>query len=150
MSFLDSMSITGSALTAERLRMDVALQNIAAARVTRSETDENGNAVPYARRQVIFQEKAVDFGKLLSEQSDKSLGGGVRVTRVVKSDRDFIPVYDPDHPDANEEGYVYYPNVDTTEERIDLMDASNAYEANLTALGIVKALALRSLDIGRG
>lgn len=150
MSFLDSMSITGSALTAERLRMDVALQNIAAARVTRSETDENGNAVPYARRQVIFQEKAVDFGKLLSEQSDKSIGGGVRVTRVVKSDRDFIPVYDPDHPDANEEGYVYYPNVDTTEERIDLMDASNAYEANLTALGIVKALALRSLDIGRG
>lgn len=150
MSFLDSMSITGSALTAERLRMDVALQNIAAARVTRSETDENGNAVPYARRQVIFQEKAVDFGKLLSEQSDKSLGGGVRVTQVVKSDRDFIPVYDPDHPDANEEGYVYYPNVDTTEERIDLMDASNAYEANLTALGIVKALALRSLDIGRG
>lgn len=150
MSFLDSMSITGSALTAERLRMDVALQNIAAAKVTRSETDENGNAVPYARRQVIFQEKAVDFGKLLSEQSDKSIGGGVRVTRVVKSDRDFIPVYDPDHPDANEEGYVYYPNVDTTEERIDLMDASNAYEANLTALGIVKALALRSLDIGRG
>lgn len=150
MSFLDSMSITGSALTAERLRMDVALQNIAAAKVTRSETDENGNAVPYARRQVIFQEKAVDFGKLLSEQSDKSLGGGVRVTQVVKSDRDFIPVYDPDHPDANEEGYVYYPNVDTTEERIDLMDASNAYEANLTALGIVKALALRSLDIGRG
>lgn len=150
MSFLDSMSITGSALTAERLRMDVALQNIAAARVTRSETDENGNAVPYARRQVIFQEKAVDFGKLLSEQSDKPLGGGVRVTQVVKSDRDFIPVYDPDHPDANEEGYVYYPNVDTTEERIDLMDASNAYEANLTALGIVKALALRSLDIGRG
>lgn len=150
MSFLDSMSITGSALTAERLRMDVALQNIAAARVTRSETDENGNAVPYARRQVIFQEKAVDFGKLLQEQSDKSIGGGVRVTQVVKSDRDFIPVYDPDHPDANEEGYVYYPNVDTTEERIDLMDASNAYEANLTALGIVKALALRSLDIGRG
>ncbi len=149
MSFLDSMSITGSALTAERLRMDVALQNIAAAKVTRSETDENGNEVPYARRQVIFQEKAVDFGRLLRDQSDKQLGGGVRVTRVVKNERDFIPVYDPDHPDANEEGYVLYPNVDTTEERIDLMDASNAYEANLTALGIVKALALKSLEIGR-
>ena len=149
MSFLDSMSITGSALTAERLRMDVALQNIAAAKVTRSETDEDGNAVPYARRQVIFQEKAVDFGRLLQDQSDKQLGGGVRVTRVVKSERDFIPVYDPDHPDANEDGYVLYPNVDTTEERIDLMDASNAYEANLTALGIVKALALKSLEIGR-
>lgn len=149
MSFLDSMSITGSALTAERLRMDVALQNIAAAKVTRSETDENGNAVPYARRQVIFQEKAVDFGRLLRDQSDKQLGGGVRVTRIVKNERDFIPVYDPDHPDANEEGYVLYPNVDTTEERIDLMDASNAYEANLTALGIVKALALKSLEIGR-
>lgn len=150
MSFLNSMSITGSALTAERLRMDVALQNIASARVTRStDTPEGGDPVPYARRQVIFQEKALDFGQMLREQSDASVNGGVRVTRVVKSDRDFIPVYDPDHPDANEEGYVYYPNVDTTEERIDLMDASNAYEANLTALGIVKALALKSLDIGR-
>lgn len=150
MSFLNSMSITGSALTAERLRMDVALQNIASARVTRSnDTTEDGEPVPYARRQVIFQEKALDFGQMLREQSDASVNGGVRVTRVVKSDRDFIPVYDPGHPDANEEGYVYYPNVDTTEERIDLMDASNAYEANLTALGIVKALALKSLDIGR-
>ncbi len=150
MSFLNSMSITGSALTAERLRMDVALQNIASARVTRSaDSPEDGDPVPYARRQVIFQEKALDFGQMLQAQSDASVNGGVRVTRVVKSDRDFIPVYDPDHPDANEEGYVYYPNVDTTEERIDLMDASNAYEANLTALGIVKALALKSLEIGR-
>ena len=73
----------------------------------------------------------------------------MRVTEVVENERDFTPVYDPDHPDANEDGYVLYPNVNTTEERIDLMAASNAYEANLTALGIVKSLALKSLEIGK-
>ena len=86
---------------------------------------------------------------MLNRQRRRTSGGGVRVTEVVENDRDFIPVYDPDHPDANEEGYVMYPNVNTTEERIDLMAASTAYQANLTALGIVKALALKSLEIGK-
>ena len=126
MSFFDSMNIVGSAMTAERFRMDVALQNIANANTTRTESGE-----PYRRKQVVFQERAVDFAE------------------VVESDRDFVPVYDPSHPDANEEGYVLMPNVDTTEERIDLMAASNAYEANLTALSVVKALALKALEIGK-
>ncbi len=151
MSFLNSMNITGSALTAERLRMDIALQNIAHSRTTRTAgTPEGEDAVPYARQQVIFEEQGVEFGELLrKKRRGTSAGGGVRVTEVVESDRDFIPVYDPDHPDANEEGYVLYPNVNTTEERIDLMEASVAYQANLTALGIVKALALKSLEIGK-
>ena len=150
MSFLNSLSITGSALTAERLRMDVALQNISNAQTTRtSETDEDGNPVPYARQQVVFEERGVDFSQMLNAKRRETRGGGVRVVQVVENERDFIPVYDPDHPDANEEGYVMYPNVNTTEERIDLMAASTAYQANLTALGIVKSLALKSLEIGK-
>lgn len=144
------MNITGSALTAERLRMDIALQNIAHSRTTRTaETPEGEDPVPYARQQVVFQEQGVDFSGMLKQKRRETTGGGVRVVEVVESERDFIPVYDPDHPDANEEGYVLYPNVNTTEERIDLMAASNAYQANLTALGIVKSLALKSLDIGK-
>ena len=144
MSFFDSMNIVGSALTAERLRMDVSLQNIANANTTRTKTGE-----PYRRKQVVFQERAMSFKDVLSTEQYRMQGGGVRVTRVVESDRDFVPVYDPSHPDANEEGYVMMPNVDTTEERIDLIAASNAYEANLTALSVVKSLALKALEIGR-
>ena len=144
MSFFDSMNIVGSALTAERLRMDVSLQNIANANTTRTKTGE-----PYRRKQVVFQERAMSFKDVLSTEQYRMQGGGVRVTRGVESDRDFVPVYDPSHPDANEEGYVMMPNVDTTEERIDLIAASNAYEANLTALSVVKSLALKALEIGK-
>ncbi len=144
MSLLDSMNITGSALTAERFRMDVALQNLANVNTTRTAAGE-----PYRRKQVIFQERGVSFASALREEEARVKGGGVRVTRVVESQRDFIPVYDPAHPDANEEGYVMMPNVDATEERIDLMAASNSYEANLTALSLVKSLALKALEIGK-
>lgn len=144
MSLLDSMNITGSALTAERFRMNVALQNLANVNTTRTAAGE-----PYRRKQVIFQERGVSFASALREEEARVKGGGVRVTRVVESQRDFIPVYDPAHPDANEEGYVMMPNVDATEERIDLMAASNSYEANLTALSLVKSLALKALEIGK-
>ena len=145
MSFLKSMDITGSALTAERFRMDVILQNITNASTTRTASGE-----PYRRKLVVFQEREVDFAAALRNESNAlTKTGGVRATEVIESDADFIPIYDPSHPDANEEGYVMYPNVNTTEERIDLMAASTAYEANLTALGIVKQLALKALEIGK-
>ena len=145
MSFLDSMNITGSALTAERFRMNIALQNLANQNTTRTASGE-----PYRRNQVVFQERGISFQDSLRTATAKVEGGGVRVTQVVESQRDFIPVYDPNHPDANEEGYVMMPNVNSTEERIDLMGASNAYEANLTALKLVQSLALKALEIGRG
>ena len=145
MSLLDSMNITGSALTAERFRMNIALQNLANQNTTRTASGE-----PYRRKQVVFQERGISFQDSLRTATAKVEGGGVRVTQVVESQRDFIPVYDPNHPDANEEGYVMMPNVNSTEERIDLMGASNAYEANLTALKLVQSLALKALEIGRG
>ena len=98
---------------------------------------------------MVFQERGISFQDSLRTATAKVEGGGVRVTQVVESQRDFIPVYDPNHPDANEEGYVMMPNVNSTEERIDLMGASNAYEANLTALKLVQNLALKALEIGK-
>ena len=144
MSLLDSMNIIGSGLTAERFRMNIALQNI-----TNQNTTRTANGEPYRRKQVVFYERGMSFSDALRTESAKVEGGGVRVTQVVESQRDFIPVYDPNHPDANEEGYVMMPNVNTTEERIDLMGASNAYEANLTALKLVQSLALKALEIGK-
>ena len=144
MSLLDSMNLVGSALTAERFRMDIALQNMANADMTRTADGE-----PYRRKQVVFRERGLTFQDALNTETAKVNGGGVRVTEVVESQRDFIPVYDPTHPHANEEGYVMMPNVNRTEERIDLMAASNAYEANLTALKLVQSLALKALEIGK-
>ncbi len=144
MSVLNTFNIIGSALTAERFRMDIALQNISNADTTRTEDGE-----PYRRKQVIFTERGVDFRKVLKKEDLKVNGGGVRVTDVVESERDFVPVYDPTHPDANEDGYVMYPNVNTAEERVDLIEAANAFEANLTALSLVKSLAMKALEIGK-
>ena len=125
--------------------MNIALQNLANQNTTRTASGE-----PYRRKQVVFQERGISFQDSLRTATAKVEGGGVRVTQVVESQRDFIPVYDPNHPDANEEGYVMMPNVNSTEERIDQMGASNAYEANLTALKLVQSLALKALEIGRG
>lgn len=145
MAFLSSLDISGSALTAERYRMDVILQNLANANTPAANGEE-----PYKRKQVIFQERPLSFQDQLSASQRKyAKSGGVRITEIVENERDPKPVYDPTNPNANEDGYVMYPNVDHTEERVDLMAASNAYIANITALAVVKATALKALDIGK-
>jgi len=140
MAFMNSLNIVGSALTAERFRMNIVLQNIANQNTTR--TEDGG---PYRRKQVIFETREQSFSEVL----DKVQNGGVRVKEVVENENEFIPVYDPNHPDANEEGYVFYPNVNNAEEQVDLMEASRAYEANVSALSVIKAMATKALEIGR-
>lgn len=145
MAFLSSLDISGSALTAERYRMDVVLQNIANASVAATSKDE-----VYQRKQVVFQERPITFRNSLDvAEARYAKSGGVRCTQVVVNQRDAKPVYDPSNPFADEDGYMYYPNVDTTEERIDLMAASNAYTANITALSVMKATVMKGLEIGR-
>jgi len=151
-AFLHSLDIVGSALTAERYRSDVILQNISNARTTR--TPGGG---PYNRKQVVFEEKPFrqgTFGETFRHvckirHNHQIHTGGVKVQTMVDSINVFKPVYDPEHPDADADGYVWYPNVDTTEEIIDLMGATNAYEANLTAMSVVKAMISKSLDIAK-
>ena len=105
MGFLGSLGITGSALTAERFRSDIILQNIA-----NSETTETESGGPYRRKQVTFSETPLTFQQELDRVS-----GGVSVSEVTESDRAFESVYDPSNPNADANGYVLYPNVDTTE-----------------------------------
>ena len=155
MVFLRSLDIVGSALTAERFRTDIILQNIANARTTR--TPGGG---PYRRQQLVFEERPVmGFRDRLHRarsganfvhrvHTEGATSGGVRVRQIVESTNEFRPVYDPHHPDANEDGYVLYPNVNTTEEMVDLMAATNAYEANLAALNVVRAMINKSLELG--
>ncbi len=140
MAFLNSLNIIGSALTAERFRSDIINQNIANQTTIRTEDGE-----PYRRKQVIFETREQTFDEALKHVT----GGGVIVKEVVESQEDFVPVYDPDNPEADEEGYVYYPNVNNTEEQVDLLEASRVYEANVSALSVVKAMAAKSLEIGR-
>lgn len=144
MSFLNTLDIAGSALTAERFRMDVISQNI-----SNINTTMTSEGTPYRRKQVIFQERGMDFGTALKEEEKKLKNGGVRVTQVVESQEDFVPVYNPTHPHANDEGYVMMPNVDRAEEMVDLMAASTAYDANITTLNVIKAMTMKALEIGK-
>jgi len=148
MSFLSSLDIAGSALTANRLRMDVISQNIA-----NSKTTMTPDGTPYARKLVVMQDRKLSFSdvlnKKISASNQKDGLGGVIVSEVVDSEQPFVPVYNPSHPHANEDGYVLMPNVNTAEEQVDLLSATRAYEANLTSLNVVKGMAMKALEIGR-
>lgn len=146
MALLRAMEISTSALTAQRFRMDVIAENLANAEVTR--TAEGG---PYRRRIVTMGSRTdnVSFAEHMNGLSQNKIGSGVRVAAVAEDMSDFKMVYDPAHPDANAEGYVSYPNVDTVTEMVDLMSASRSYEANVTAFNTTKNMALKALELGR-
>ncbi len=140
-------SITASALTAEKLRMDVISNNIANANTTR--TAEGG---PYIRQRVVFAPRldaAPAFAPLLSTMTPDGMSAGVRVTAIQKDPAPTKKVYDPGHPDANAEGFVEYPNVNVVNEMVDMISASRAYEANITVFNATKSMALKALEIGR-
>jgi len=143
-----TMNISASGMTAQRMRLDVIADNIANAETTR--TPEGG---PYRRKNVVFQEvlnKAMGVqGRLESNPSTEELGG-VHVQSIVEDQRPFKMVFDPSHPDANEEGYVQMPNVNVLREMIDLINAQRSYEANVSSINATKAFATAALGIGRG
>ena len=145
MSFLSSMDISASALTAERLRMDTIANNLANANTTR--TPEGG---PYRRQVAVFAvrgQAAGPFAAFLNKEMGRP--AGVRVVRIVEDPSPPRMQYDPTHPDADDEGYVALPNVHPVTEMVDLISASRAYEANVTAINAFKAMAMKALDIGR-
>ncbi len=145
MDFLSSLNISGSGLTAQKMRMDVISQNIANAQVTRTE-----DGTPYRRKMVVLS--SIDGGGSFRDAFNKASAvktSGVQVQSVVEDQSALVPVYNPTHPDANEEGYVMQPNVNTAQEMIDMLGASRAYEANITAFNATKSMALKALEIGR-
>lgn len=141
---LRAFTISASGMTAERLRMDTIANNLANAQTTR--TEDGG---PYRRQVPVFAARLEQSsrGRFFGQ---RGRGMGVRVTEIRQSTGPPRLVYDPDHPDAGEDGYVAMPDVDLAREMVDLISASRAYEANVTTFNTAKNMAMRALDIGRG
>ncbi|SDY72308.1 flagellar basal-body rod protein FlgC [Evansella caseinilytica] len=152
MSIFNGINISASALTAQRLRMDVISANMANADTTRGKYVD-GEWQPYTRQMVVMEPNNSSFSsylqKAMGKTSDSSVGSGVKVSRIIEDQTPYELVYQPDHPDANEEGYVQMPNVDPLKEMVDLMGATRSYEANVTALDAQKNMLLKALEIGR-
>lgn len=146
MSMFQSFNINASGMTAQRFRMDVISENVANVNTTRTE-----DGTPYRRKIVTFAEKDVtSFSKVLNNTRESLLGNGVKVSSVREdTETDFIMKYDPSHPDADENGYVSYPNVNIVTEMTNMIDASRSYEANATAFESSKAMALKGLELGK-
>ena len=150
MGFLDSIDISASGLTAQRLRMDTIASNMANVETKRV---RNG---PYRRQVVIFEARAPktnrkSFSNILQDNLEM-LGTGVRVKEIRQlSDNEapFRRVYNPSHPDADQDGYVNYPNVNIVEEMINMISATRAYEANAKVIESSKSMAMRALNIGK-
>jgi flagellar basal-body rod protein FlgC len=148
-SFLDSFDISASGMSAQRVRLDVAAENIANVDTTR--TDAGG---PYRRKDVVLESygESTTFANALRRartgQTTLNNGkSGVRVADIVEDTRENKRVYDPTDPDADEDGYVEYPNVDVLKETVDAMSATRSYEANVTALNAVKQMTQAAMDI---
>ena len=148
MSIFTSFDINASGMTAQRYRMDVISGSVANADTTRTE-----DGTPYRRKVVTFQqkgEKVGSFSSVFGKASDAYKGQGVRVSKVSQDTwTEMIKAYDPSHPDADENGYVRYPNVNTVTEMTNLIDASRAYEANTTAFNASKSMIQAALKIGQ-
>ncbi|NLL19776.1 MAG: flagellar basal body rod protein FlgC [Clostridia bacterium] len=141
MSIFSSMNISASGLTAERLRLDTIANNLANINTTR--TAQGG---PYRRQTLVFTEK---LEKAIGAR-EKFRGAGVEVAEIRRDQGEPRRVYDPTHPDAGDDGYVHYPNINIVNEMVDMITATRAYEANITAINAAKTMALKALEIGRG
>lgn len=136
MRIFQAMQISASGLTAERFRLDLIANNVANVHTTR--TEQGG---PYRRKTAVFAER-------LDEA--RRGGGGVRVAAVSADRSEPRLVFEPEHPDADAAGYVAYPNINIVQEMVDMITATRAYEANVTALNASKSMFLKALEIGRG
>ena len=144
MGFFNSMNVSASGMTAQQLRTDIISQNLANINTTR---DENGN--PYVRKTVVVAQKGMTFNSILNSTLGAS-GKGVKVVSIEEdTETDMRMVYDPANPDADENGYVTYPNVDTVTEMTNMIDASRSYEANVTAFNASKSMLLKTLELGK-
>lgn len=147
MGFFGSLDTSASGLTAQRLRLDIISQNMANASTTR--TEEGG---PYKRKSVVFEqvqnEPGSSFSSILNKKKQAG-NNGVRVAQIVEDASEGSLVYNPTHPDANEEGYVEMPNVNIIDEMVNMISASRSYEANVNSFNSMKAMFTKALEIGK-
>jgi len=146
MNFLNAMETSSSGMSAQRYRMNIISSNIANAQTTR--TPQGG---PYRRREVVFGALPAPrtFEQELRNRVQPDEPLHAKVLGVATDDRPPVLKFDPSHPDANEEGYVAYPNIDPTEEMVNMMLATRSYQANVASFNATKNMALRALEIGR-
>jgi flagellar basal-body rod protein FlgC len=136
-----AISASASALGVERTRIEVAVSNIANAESTRGLDGQ-----PYRRRDVVLSEDAVvSFDRVLGQAS----ASGVKVVGIVQDQAPFRRRFEPSHPDADKDGFVSLPNVDTSAEMVDMLGAARAYQANLAAIGLIKEMVAKALELGR-
>ena len=152
MPFLSSLDISASGLSAQRLRMDTIANNMANAESTRN----SAGTGPYRRQVVVFEARSPQpiskFKGIMQEKITSQVGNGVRVKEIrelTDAESPYRRVYEPSHPDADEQGYVNYPNVNIVEEMINMISATRAYEANAKVIEATKSMAARALEIGR-
>ena len=146
MGLFQSFNISASGMTAQRFRTDIIAENIANVNTT-----STANGTPYRRKIVTFTEKDVTpFSQYYSESKNMAVGNGVKVSKVTEDySTEFTMEYAPSNPDADENGYVSYPNVNTVTEMTNLIDATRSYEANATAFDASKSMAQTGLQIGQ-
>jgi len=147
MALFSQFNICASGMTAQRLRTDVISQNIANVNSTRT-----ANGKPYVRKEVVLSEKGTNtsFSSVFAAAQSGVVGNGVKVTSIQEDTSTAMSkVYDPSHPDADENGYVTYPNVNIVQEMTDMIDATRSYEANVTAFNAGKAMATKGLEVGK-
>lgn len=144
--FLTGMRISSSGMAAQRMRMNTIASNIA--NINTTQTPEGG---PYRRKDVVFEAMpdAKNFGEIVSATDPQSNFQRVQVSDVVSDRKAPLMKYEPDNPDANEEGYVAYPNINLMEEMTNMIQASRSYEANVSAVQASKDMAMSALEIGR-
>ena len=146
MSLLTALNISSMGLTAQRCRVEVISSNMANASTTR--TADGG---PYCRKDVVFQAVSPEstFGNVLNVELDNKQQQGVAVVGIYEDSAPFVRRYDPSHPDADENGYVMFPNVNPIEEMVNLLSATRSFEANVQSINSIKDMARRSVEIGR-
>lgn len=146
MGLFQAFDVCASGMTAQRFRTDIIAQNVANVNTTRTE-----DGTPYRRKMVTFAERDKDtFRTMFTSKRNEYGGNGVKVGKVLEDEEtDYIMKYDPSHPDADENGYVSYPNVNIVQEMTDLIDASRGYEANVTAFNAIKSMAQAGLRVGQ-
>ena len=152
MGFMNTINIVGSGLTAQQLRLDIVAENVTNSQTTRVENGEGA----YRRKMVVFEAKTGrdGFRRAMARASTGMVpagqtAGGVRVAQIVDDPSPMKLVYDPTHPDANEDGYVEMPNVDMVKEIADAMAATQAFTSNVTMFNTMKTVVTDALQIGK-
>jgi len=140
---MEMFKVSASGMEAQRLRMNIIASNLANVETTRT---ADGGA--YRRKDIVFAAQKPEFGGLLQNSMDR-FRSGVEVVGIVEDQRPLKQAYEPNHPDADANGYVAYPNINAAEEMVNMISATRSYEANVAAYKATRDMAMKALELGQ-